>query len=95
MAIFKKGNICFVAIAKGPDRNAGREVFYQSGKKAFSLQPNDPLLYYLQRLRDEAHRFAIEAHRARRFKAMTRSVLDDIPAVGPKRKKDLLFHFGY
>ena len=90
----KLGNICFVAIAKGPDRNAGREVFYQPGKKAFSLQPNDPLLHYLQRLRDEAHRFAIETHRARRFKAMTRSVLDDIPAVGPKRKKDLLFHFG-
>ena len=87
-------DICFVAIAKGPDRNAGREVFHQSGKSAFSLEPNDPLLHYLQRLRDEAHRFAIESHRARRFKSLTRSILDEIPAVGPKRKKELLFHFG-
>jgi len=87
-------DICFVAIAKGPDRNAGREVFHQSGKSAFSLEPNDPLLHYLQRLRDEAHRFAIETHRARRFKSLTRSILDEIPAVGPKRKKELLFHFG-
>ena len=87
-------DICFVAIAKGPDRNAGREIFYQSGKKAFSLEPNDPLLHYLQRLRDEAHRFAIETHRTRRFKSLTRSILDEIPAVGPKRKKELLFHFG-
>ena len=87
-------DICFVAIAKGPDRNAGREVFHQSGKRAFSLEPNDPLLHYLQRLRDEAHRFAIETHRARRFKSLTRSILDEIPAVGPKRKKELLFHFG-
>ena len=90
----KLSDICFVAIAKGPDRNAGREVFHQSGKRAFSLQPNDPVLHYLQRLRDEAHRFAIETHRARRFKSLTRSILDEIPAVGPKRKKELLFHFG-
>lgn len=87
-------DIPFVAISKGPQRNAGRETFHQEGRAAFTLKETDPLLYYLQRLRDEAHRFAIETHRARRAKSLTRSLLDDIPAVGPKRKKILLHHFG-
>ena len=87
-------DICFVAIAKGPDRNAGREVFHQSGKRAFSLEPNDPLLHYLQRLRDEAHRFAIGTHKAKRKKEFTKSPLDEIPGIGLKRKKALLNFFG-
>jgi excinuclease ABC subunit C len=83
-----------VAIAKGPDRDAGREWFHQTGKPAFQLPPRDPVLYYLQRLRDEAHRFAISAHRAGRSKAITRSELDDIPGVGAALKRKLLNHFG-
>jgi excinuclease ABC subunit C len=87
-------NIPFLAISKGPDRNAGKERFHQPGKAPFSLPDNDPVLYYLQRLRDEAHRFAIETHRARRSKNLLRSGIDDIPSVGAKRKKLLLYHFG-
>jgi excinuclease ABC subunit C len=83
-----------VAIAKGPDRDAGREWFHQTGKPAFQLPPRDPVLYYLQRLRDEAHRFAIAAHRTGRSKAITRSELDDIPGVGTALKRKLLNHFG-
>lgn len=83
-----------VGIAKGPDRNAGREVFHLPGGREVTLPPNDPLLFYLQRLRDEAHRFAIGAHRAKRAKAMTVSSLDEVPGVGPARKKALLMHFG-
>lgn len=83
-----------VAISKGPDRNAGREQFHQAGKDTFQLPINDPVLHYLQRLRDEAHRFAISAHRARRGKALTQSGLDDVPGVGARRKKALLHHFG-
>ncbi len=81
-------------IAKGPDRNAGRERFFMPGKPAFSLPPNDPVLYFVQRLRDEAHRFAIGSHRAKRKKAMSENSLDGIPGIGPTRKRALLKHFG-
>lgn len=83
-----------VAIAKGADRNAGREWFHQPGKEAFQLPVNDPTLHYLQRLRDEAHRYAIGKHRNKRSKSFTASALDDIPGIGGTRKKALLQHFG-
>ncbi len=83
-----------VAISKGPDRNAGREWFHRRGQIPFQLPIDDVGLMYLQRLRDEVHRFAIGAHRARRGRAMVASSLDDIPGVGPTRKKALLQHFG-
>jgi len=83
-----------VAISKGPDRNAGREVFHLPGGREATLAPNSPLLFYLQRLRDEAHRFAIGAHRQKRAKSMTSSPLDDVPGIGPSRKRALLMHFG-
>lgn len=82
-----------VAIAKGPDRNAGREQFFTQDRH-FTLPPNDPAMHYFQRLRDEAHRFAISAHRARRAKESVRSAIDDIPGIGANRKKALLHHFG-
>jgi excinuclease ABC subunit C len=87
-------DVPLVAVAKGPDRDAGREWFHQLGRDAFQLPPRDPVLYYLQRLRDEAHRFAITTHRAGRSKALTRSELDDIPGVGSAIKRRLLNHFG-
>ncbi|GAB5387878.1 MAG: excinuclease ABC subunit UvrC [Alphaproteobacteria bacterium] len=87
-------NLNLAAIGKGPDRNAGRETFYIDGQKPFQLPPNDPVLYYLQRLRDEAHRFAIGTHRARRQKAISNNPLDDIPGIGAKRKRALMHHFG-
>ncbi len=83
-----------VGVAKGPDRNAGRERFFVPGRAPFQLEPRDPVLYYLQRLRDEVHRFAIGGHRTRRAGAIQRSALDDIPGIGPRRKKALLLHFG-
>jgi excinuclease ABC subunit C len=83
-----------VAVAKGPDRDAGREWFHMAGREPFQLPPRDPVLYYLQRLRDEAHRFAISAHRAGRSRALTKSELDDIPGVGAAIKRRLLNHFG-
>ncbi len=86
--------LTLVAIAKGADRNAGREKFFMLEREMFQLPVNDPVLHYLQRLRDEAHRFAIGSHRARRAKALTASPLDNIDGVGPKRKKELLLHFG-
>ncbi len=86
--------LTIVAIAKGPDRNAGREKFFIKGREIFQLPENDLVLHYLQRLRDEAHRFAIGAHRTRRKKDITKSPLDDVPGVGAKRKKALLHHFG-
>ena len=88
------GEIAVVAIAKGPDRDAGRERFFMAGREPASLEPRSPVLYYLQRLRDEAHRFAIGTHRDRRTKAQTRSEIDQIPGIGPARKKALLLHFG-
>lgn len=82
------------AIAKGPDRNAGRERVFLPGRPPLSIGTREPLLYFLQRLRDEAHRFAIGTHRARRAKAGARSALDAIPGIGPRRKKALLHRFG-
>jgi excinuclease ABC subunit C len=87
-------DIPLVAVAKGPDRDAGREWFHRTGHAPIQLPPRDPVLYYLQRLRDEAHRFAITTHRAGRSKALTRSELDDIPGVGSALKRKLLNHFG-
>ena len=87
-------DVPMVAIAKGPDRDAGRERFFLPGKPPRGLDPKSPVLYYLQRLRDEAHRFAIGSHRARRIKALGTSPLDEIPGIGAKRKKALLHHFG-
>lgn len=86
--------LTLVSIAKGEDRNAGRETFFTATRKDFTLPINDPVLHYLQRLRDEAHRFAIGAHRAKRQKAMISSPLDEIAGVGSARKKALLLHFG-
>ena len=83
-----------VAIAKGPDRNAGRETFFVEGREPFRLPPRDPALFFIQRLRDEAHRFAIGTHRARRKKEFVKSPLDEIPGIGPSRKRALLFAFG-
>ncbi len=86
--------VTVAAIAKGPDRHAGRERIYLPGCEPLTLPPRDPVLFFLQRLRDEAHRFAIGAHRDKRSKSLTRSLLDDIPSIGAKRKKALLHHFG-
>jgi excinuclease ABC subunit C len=87
-------NLCVVGVAKGPDRDAGREHFYVPGKPSFMLDARDPVLYYIQRLRDEAHRFVIGSHRAKRSKAIGVSPLDEIEGIGPKRKKALLMAFG-
>ncbi|MDE2319589.1 MAG: excinuclease ABC subunit UvrC [Rhodospirillales bacterium] len=87
-------DIPMVAIAKGPDRDAGREWFYMEDREAFQLPPRDAVLYFLQRLRDEAHRFAITTHRAARSRKLTTSELDEIPGIGAARKKALLLHFG-
>jgi len=87
-------DIAIGAIAKGPDRNAGRERFFLPGRAPFSLDPRDSVLYFLQRLRDEAHRFAIGTHRAKRTKALGRSPLDEIAGIGVRRKRALLHHFG-
>ena len=95
--VFEKlgiADVALVGIAKGPDRNAGRERFFVPGRAPFSLDPRDPVLYFLQRLRDEAHRFAIGTHRARRTKALGKSPLDEIAGVGARRKRALLLHFG-
>ena len=82
-----------VGVAKGPDRNAGRERFFRTGKPPLSLDPKDPVLYFLQRLRDEAHRFAIGAHRSKRSRAIGASPLDEIAGIGAARKRALLHHF--
>ncbi len=87
-------DVNLLGVAKGPDRNAGRERFYQPGGSGFTLPPRDPLLYFVQRLRDEAHRFAITTHRAKRSREMAASPLDEIEGIGAKRKKALLLHFG-
>ncbi len=87
-------DITLVSIAKGPDRNAGREKFFRPGRAPFTLPPDTPVLYYLQRLRDEAHRWAIGAHRAKRSADIKTSPLDEIDGIGPSRKKALLHHFG-
>ena len=87
-------DVALVGIAKGPDRNAGRERFFMTGKAPFSLPEKDTTLYFLQRLRDEVHHFAISTHRAKRSRAIGRSPLDEIPGIGAKRKKALLNRFG-
>ena len=87
-------DVALAAIAKGPDRNAGRERIFIPGLRPFRLDNRDPVLYFLQRLRDEAHRFAIGSHRARRSRDIERSPLDEIEGIGGVRKKALLHHFG-
>lgn len=88
------GKITAIGVAKGMDREAGRERFFMQGKPDFTLPPRDPVLYFVQRLRDEAHRFAIGSHRARRKKEMVTNPLDEIGGIGPSRKRALLHHFG-
>ena len=87
-------NVPLVAIAKGMDREAGRETFFMAGRSPFKLPPRDPLLYFVERLRDEAHRFAIGSHRARRKKDIREAGLQEIAGIGPTRKRALLHHFG-
>ncbi|HWV19947.1 MAG TPA: excinuclease ABC subunit UvrC [Devosia sp.] len=86
--------VTFIGIAKGEERDAGREKFFMEGRDAFMLPHRDPVLYYVQRLRDEAHRFAIGTHRARRKKDVVKNPLDEIEGIGPTRKRALLNHFG-
>jgi excinuclease ABC subunit C len=87
-------DVPLVAIAKGPDRDAGRETFFMAGRDPFKLPPRDPLLYFIERLRDEAHRFAVGSHRLRRKKDIREAGLQEIPGIGPTRKRALLRHFG-
>jgi excinuclease ABC subunit C len=87
-------SVPLVAIAKGPDRDAGRETFFLPGREHFKLPPRDPVLYFVERLRDEAHRFAIGSHRARRKRDLRESGLQEIAGIGPARKRALLHHFG-
>ena len=87
-------DIPMVGVAKGVDRDHGKEEFYRQGQRPFALQRNDPVLYFIQRMRDEAHRFAIGTHRAKRAKSMAANPLDDVPGVGSARKRALLKHFG-
>ncbi|QIG46492.1 excinuclease ABC subunit UvrC [Nordella sp. HKS 07] len=87
-------DLCIAGVAKGPDRDAGREHFYVPDKPSFMLEARDPVLYYIQRLRDEAHRFAIGSHRAKRARAIALNPLDEIAGIGPTRKKALLQAFG-
>jgi excinuclease ABC subunit C len=87
-------DVPMVGVAKGLDRDAGKEEFHRTGKSVMALRHNDPVLYFVQRLRDEAHRFAIGTHRAKRAKAVGATPLDDVPGVGATRKRALLAHFG-
>jgi len=87
-------DVPLVGVAKGPDRDAGREHFHVPGRASFMLEPRDPVLYFVQRLRDEAHRFAIGTHRAKRKKELGVNPLDEVPGIGPARKRMLLKHFG-
>lgn len=94
MESFGVGDIAMVGVAKGVDRDAGKEEFYRTGQRPFALRHNDPVLYFIQRMRDEVHRFAIGTHRAKRSKAIGATPLDDVPGVGAGRKRALLAHFG-
>ena len=94
MARHGVGDIPMVGVAKGIDRDHGKEEFHRIGQRPFALKRNDPVLYFIQRLRDEAHRFAIGAHRAKRARAVGATPLDEIPGVGAARKRALLTHFG-
>jgi len=87
-------DLAVVGVAKGLDRDAGKEEFHRAGLPVMALPRNDPVLYFIQRLRDEAHRWANGAHRAKRAKAVSITPLDDIPGVGALRKRALLAHFG-
>ena len=87
-------DIAMVGVAKGVDRDQGKEEFHRTGKPVMALRRGDPVLYFIQRMRDEAHRFAIGAHRAKRSKAVGATPLDDVPGVGATRKRALLSHFG-
>ena len=87
-------NVTASGIAKGMDSEAGRERFFMEGRQPFTLPPRDPVLYFIQRLRDEAHRWAIGSHRARRKKEMVKNPLDEVAGIGPTRKRALLMHFG-
>jgi excinuclease ABC subunit C len=87
-------DVPLVAVAKGVDRDAGRETFFIPGRESFRLPPRDPLLYFIERLRDEAHRFAIGSHRQKRKRDIRESGLQEIPGIGPTRKRALLHHFG-
>jgi excinuclease ABC subunit C len=87
-------DVAIVAIAKGPDRDAGRETFFMAGRTPFRLPPRDPVLYFVERLRDEAHRFAVGSHRQRRKRDLREAGLQEIPGIGPTRKRALLHHFG-
>jgi excinuclease ABC subunit C len=89
-----ESDVALVGIAKGRDRDAGRETFFKPGEAPFKMPPRDPALYFVQRLRDEAHRFAIGAHRAKRKRELVRNPLDEIAGIGPTRKRALLHHFG-
>ena len=90
----RDSDVALIGIAKGRDRDAGRETFFRPGQPAFKLPPRDPALYFVQRLRDEAHRFAIGAHRAKRKRELVKNPLDEITGIGPTRKRALLHHFG-
>jgi excinuclease ABC subunit C len=94
LAILGLSDMPLVAIAKGPDRDAGRETFFVPGRAPFKLTPRDPVLYFVERLRDEAHRFAIGSHRIRRRRDIREAGLQEIPGIGPSRKRALLQHFG-
>ena len=94
LASLNVDDVPLVAIAKGPDRDAGRETFFMPGREPFRLKPRDPVLYFVERLRDEAHRFAIGSHRQKRKRDIREAGLQEIPGVGPARKRALLRHFG-
>jgi excinuclease ABC subunit C len=87
-------DVPLVAVAKGPDRDAGMETFFLPGREPFKLKPRDPVLYFVERLRDEAHRFAVGSHRIRRRRDIREAGLQEIPGIGPTRKRALLHHFG-
>jgi excinuclease ABC subunit C len=94
LAALNLTDVPLVAIAKGPDRDAGMETFFLPGREPFKLKPRDPVFYFVQRLRDEAHRFAVGSHRVRRRRDIREGGLQEIPGVGPTRKRALLHHFG-
>ena len=88
-------DLCVIGVAKGPERDAGREHFYFGGRdRPLMLEPRDPVLYFVQRLRDEAHRFAIGTHRAKRAKSLSASPFDEIAGIGQRRRRALMNHFG-
>jgi excinuclease ABC subunit C len=87
-------DVPLAGVAKGPERDAGLETFFMAGREPFKLKPRDPVLYFVQRLRDEAHRFAVGSHRVRRRRDIREAGLQEIPGIGPTRKRALLHHFG-